>query len=42
MMTWAPIAQSAEADDLKSFQSGFESLWGYICQSALIAYLAGI
>ena len=25
----APIAQSAEADDLKSSKSGFESLWGH-------------
>lgn len=25
----APIAQLAEAEDLKSFQSGFESQWGH-------------
>ena len=26
--TWPPIAQPAEAPDLKSAQSGFESQWG--------------
>jgi hypothetical protein len=29
LVTDAPIAQSAEADDLKSSQCGFESHWGY-------------
>lgn len=28
----APIAQSAEAVDLKSIQSGFESQWGHYYQ----------
>ena len=28
----APIAQSAEAVDLKSIQCGFESHWGHYCQ----------
>lgn len=29
VMTTAPIAQSAEAVDLKSIQCGFESHWGH-------------
>ena len=28
----APIAQSAEAVDLKSIQCGFESHWGHHCE----------
>ncbi len=30
ILTRAPIAQSAEASDLKSAQSGFESQWGHL------------
>lgn len=30
---YAPVAQLAEADSLKGFQSGFESQWGHLGRS---------